>query len=164
MSFVTCRWSVSLFISQFMNVFKNRKNLVSVHFLRIVRSSHRRCSVKKGDLKISKISQKVHVLEFLSNNFTDLQACNVIKKRLQQTFFSCSIHHKYSKSFKNIIFLYRFSPLCCDYCALFLTLDFILLFFIENTPIHIDIGVRLKLLQRAIRKPLKHLRWSFLGI
>ena len=42
-----------------------------------------------------------------------------------------SIHHKGSKSCKSdIMFLVsRFSPLCCDYCVLFPTLGFILLFF-----------------------------------
>ena len=56
----------------------------------------------------------------------------------------------------------RFSPLCYDYCALFPTLGFILLFFIENHPSHNDIGVGLKLLQSCIQNPLKHLRWCFL--
>ena len=60
------------------------------------------------------------------------------------------------------MFLFRSSPLHCDYCALFLTLGFIFLFFIENPQSHIDTGVRLKLLQKCIQNPLTHLRQSLL--
>ena len=73
-----------------------------------------------------------------------------------------SIHRKDSESFKKYYVSSRFSPLCYDYCALFPTLGFILLFFIENHPSHNDIGVGLKLLQSCIQNPLKHLRWCFL--
>ena len=34
-------------------------------------------------------------------------------------------------------------------------------FFIENPPSHIHFGVLLKLLQRRVKKPFKHLSWSF---
>ena len=59
-------------------------------------------------------------------------------KALQLTQF----YHKDSKSFKNnIMFICSFRPLCCCYCDVFLTLGFILRFFIEKPPSHIHIGV-----------------------
>ena len=47
-------------------------------------------------------------------------------KALKLTLF----RHKDSKSFKDTMFLCRFSPLCCGYCAAFQILGFILLFFL----------------------------------
>ena len=59
-------------------------------------------------------------------------------KALQLTQF----HYKDSTSFKNnIMFICSFRPLCCCYCDVFLTLGFIIRFFIENPPSHIHIGV-----------------------
>ena len=84
--------------------------------------------------------------------------CHELFKSLQLTLF----HHKASKSFKNIMFLCRFSPLCFCYCVVFLPLGFILTIFIENPLFHIDTGVCLKLLQRCIQNLLKHVRCSFL--
>ena len=101
MSFVTYR-SVTLLMSQFMNLLKNRKSLVSIHwlaktakqmticcdnFFRIVRSSHRRCSVKKGVPKNFKFHRKAPVLESLFNRITGLQVCHFIKKTLQHKCF-----------------------------------------------------------------------------
>ena len=60
----------------------------------LFRSSHQRCSVKKGALKkICKFHRKTSVLE-------SLQACNFIKKRLQHWCFLV----KFAKNFKNIYF------------------------------------------------------------
>ena len=56
------------------------------------RSSHQRCSIKKLLLKISQsVTGKPPVLESLFNKVADLQACNVIKKRLQYVCFPVNI-------------------------------------------------------------------------
>ena len=108
----------------------------------IVKRSHWMCSVKKTFLKISQIFAGKHL------------RCSLSLIKLQAFRLN-------SRSFKNIMFLCRFSPLCCGYVAVFPTLGFILLFFIENFSTQIDIGVRLKLVQKRIQNPLRHLRWSF---
>ena len=55
----------------------------------MVRSSHRRCSVKNGSSsKFRKFYRKIPVLESLFRKVAGLQACTFIKKRLQHGFFS----------------------------------------------------------------------------
>ena len=80
-------------------------------------------------------------------------------KALQLTLFQ----HKDSKSFINIMVFFVglavFVVVTVLFSRLWISSSY---FFIENPPSHIDIGVRLKLLQRRIQSPLKHLRWSFL--
>ena len=51
------------------------------------RSSHWRCSVKKGVLKFRKFHRKTPVLDSLLNKVTDFQACNFIKMGLQHRCF-----------------------------------------------------------------------------
>ena len=52
-----------------------------------IRSSHRRYSVKKVFLKISQISQENTCAGLFLNKAAALQACNLIKKRLQHRCF-----------------------------------------------------------------------------
>ena len=58
---------------------------------RTVRSSHRRCSIKKLFLKISQYPQETPVLESLFKKVAGLQACNFIKKRSQHRCFPMNI-------------------------------------------------------------------------
>ena len=58
---------------------------------RTVRSSHRRCSIKKLFLKISQYPQKTPVLESLFRNVAGLQAYHFIKKRPQRRCFPVNI-------------------------------------------------------------------------
>ena len=51
------------------------------------RSSHRRCSIKKVFLKVRKFHRKTPVLESVFDKVACLQACNVIKRRLQRRGF-----------------------------------------------------------------------------
>ena len=51
------------------------------------KSSHRRCSVKKVFLTFRKFDRKTPVLESLLNKVAGLEACNIIKKRLQHRYF-----------------------------------------------------------------------------
>ena len=55
--------------------------------LGLLRSSHRRCSVKKVFLKISQISQENTCIGVCFNNVAGLQACKFIKKILQHWCF-----------------------------------------------------------------------------
>ena len=50
--------------------------------LNLLRSSHQRCSVKKGVLKTFAIHRKTPVLECLFNKVAGLESCNFIKKIL----------------------------------------------------------------------------------
>ena len=58
---------------------------------RTVRSSHRRCSIKKLFLKILQNPQKTHVLESLFKRVAALKACNFIKTRLLHRCFPMNI-------------------------------------------------------------------------
>ena len=58
---------------------------------RTVRSSHRRCCIRKLFLKILQYTQETPVLESTFKKFTDLQTCNFIKKRPQHRCFPVNI-------------------------------------------------------------------------
>ena len=57
----------------------------------IIRSSHRKCSIKNLLVQISQYSQKTPVMDSLFNQVAALQVCNFIKKRFQQRCFSMKI-------------------------------------------------------------------------
>ena len=63
------------------------------------RSSHRWCSLNKIFLKSSQYSQENICVGVSFNKFTDLQACNFAKKRLQHRRFAVNI-----ANFKNTYF------------------------------------------------------------
>ena len=70
----------------------------------IYRIRHRKCSVKKGVLKIfCNVHRKITVLESLVNKAACFQACNFIKKILQRRCFPANIA-KFLRTFflKNI--------------------------------------------------------------
>ena len=67
--------------------------------VKLNRSSHQRCSVKKLFLKNRNIFRKTPVLEHLSNKVTGVQACSIIKKRPQPKSFSVNI----AKFFRTLI-------------------------------------------------------------
>ena len=69
----------------------NNKQLTLLYCDRTVRSSHRRCSIKKMFLKISQYPQEAPVLESLFKKVAALQACNFIKKRPQHRCFPVNI-------------------------------------------------------------------------
>ena len=50
----------------------------------ILRSSHQRCSIKKGFLKLSQYSQKTPCVGALLDKSVDMKGFSFIKKRLQQ--------------------------------------------------------------------------------
>ena len=58
---------------------------------RTVRSSHRRCSIKKLLLKISQCTQETPFLNSLFKNLAGLKACNFTKKRPQHKCFLVNI-------------------------------------------------------------------------
>ena len=70
----------------------------------ILRSSHRRCSIKKPILKHFVIITVKHLCRSLFfNKVAGHQACNFIKKRLQHRYFLANISEFYKKNFlKNI--------------------------------------------------------------
>ena len=64
------------------------KNGKTMKCLSISRSSHQKCSVKKGVLKnFANVTGKNPVLESLFDKVPCLQACNFILKRLQHRYF-----------------------------------------------------------------------------
>ena len=58
---------------------------------RTVRSSHRRCCIRKLFLKILQYPQETPVLESIFKKVADLQTCNFIKKRPQHRCFPVNI-------------------------------------------------------------------------
>ena len=56
-----------------------------------LKSSQRRCCIKKAALKFSNIYRKTLLLESLFNKFAGLQGGNLIKKRLQHMHFPVRI-------------------------------------------------------------------------
>ena len=78
----------------------------------ITRSSQRSCTIKNGVpwpipvvsracvfLKFRNFCSKIPVLVSLFNNVAGLQACNFIKKRLQQRCFSCRIWETFKNNY-----------------------------------------------------------------
>ena len=65
--------------------------LTLLHCGRTVRSSHRRCSIKKLLLKIWQYPWETPVLESLFKKAAGLKACNFIKKRPQYKCFPVNI-------------------------------------------------------------------------
>ena len=60
---------------------------VSLIQVKLNRSSHQRCSVKKLFLKNCNIFRKTPVLEHLSNKVTGVQACSISKRDSNPRFF-----------------------------------------------------------------------------
>ena len=67
-----------------------RENCPNTEFF-LVRSSHRRCSIKKVFLEFSLYSQENTCVESCFNKVAGLKACDFIKKRLQHRCFSVNI-------------------------------------------------------------------------
>ena len=57
----------------------------------MIRSSHRKCSIKNLLVQISQYLQKTPVMDSLFNQVAGLKVCNFIKKRFQQRCFSMKI-------------------------------------------------------------------------
>ena len=62
-----------------------------LYYGRAVRSSHRRCTIKKLLLKISQYPQEKPVLQSLFKKVAGLKACKFIKKRPQHRCFPVNI-------------------------------------------------------------------------
>ena len=77
----------------------SEKSLSRLLQLLILKTSHRRCSVKKVLLKSSQFHRKIPVLEPLFNKFADMRAWGFHKKRLQQINFSSEISEIFESTY-----------------------------------------------------------------
>ena len=86
---VSCKFLIKIESTRRREIKEQTPQLTLLHRGRTVRSSHRRCYIRKLFSKISQYPQETPVLESIFK--VNLWACNFIKKRLQHSCFPVNI-------------------------------------------------------------------------